>query len=264
MIIKPNKKLILNRRKFIASALGVIAAPSIVKAGSLSLLGVGKPFGGPPSPPYENLTFRNFANSNLTTNPVTFSNCAIGTANVNRQVIVCVTCISTSSGSFGVTIGGIGATQLNLYEVDGGGGFYVYIGYYAANVPSGTLADVVISKSNLFEGIRIGWWTVDVYQPLTPTSFDNNIITSGSSLSISNVSIPADSFALASLVCIPLCSSATINQSFSDRGDSNSGDPTSLSLSVADKEAVMTNQTVTWTTGNSIDARIASILQMAP
>lgn len=258
MILKPN------RRSFMLAAAGLITLPAIAKAGSISLLGAGKaPSSGPPSPPYENLTFRNFANNNLTTNPVTFSNCAIGTANVNRQVIVCVTCVSTSSGSLGVTIGGISATQLNLYEVDGGG-FYVYIGYYAANVPSGTLADVVISKSNLFDGMRIGWWTVDVYQSLTPTSFDNNNLVIGSSLSISNVSIPADSFALASLVCSLPCSSATINQSFSDRGDSNSGDPTTLSLSVADKEAVMTNQTVTWTTGNSVDARIASILQMAP
>lgn len=262
MIIKPNKKLILNRRKFIASALGVIAAPSIVKAGSLSLLGVGKPFGGSPSPPYENLTFRNFANNNLTTNPVTFSNCAVGTANADRQVIVCVIYASTSSGSLSVTIGGIGATQLNLYEINGG--IYLGIGYYAANVPSGTLTNIVISKSDLLEGMRIGWWTVDVHQPLTPTSFDDNNLVNGSSVSINNVSIPANSFALASLMCSLPCSSATIDQSFSDRGDSNSGDPASLSLSVADKEAVMTNQTVTWTIGNSVDARIASILQMAP
>lgn len=41
MVLKPERKLIINRRKLLIASIGLIACPAIVKAGSLPLLGAG-------------------------------------------------------------------------------------------------------------------------------------------------------------------------------------------------------------------------------
>ena len=235
------KQYLLSRRKLLTCVAALIAYPTIVKAGQMSLLGAGKASGGAPPPAYENLAFRGEASSEFTSNPTTFNDCAIGSASADRMVIVSVYG-ATESASVTMTIGGVSASLLaeiesNLYK----------LGIYSAMVPTGTTANIVISDGGSFNGKRIVWWTVDAYNISAGTPIENDI-EEDEIFPVSGVTVPSGGFTLAVLGSTEEEVDVTINQSFVIRANNNNTIGLPISLAAADRETVMGSSTVTWDT----------------
>lgn len=107
--------LILPRRRVLLGGAAVLATPSIVRAGSLSLLGVGGPSGGAPptTPAYvQGAINQNGAGSSATV-PVSFSN-PVG---LGHAVIV-----SIGWATAGVTLDSVYDDASNVYTILSGGG----------------------------------------------------------------------------------------------------------------------------------------------
>jgi hypothetical protein len=102
-------KLTLPRRKFLLAGASLLATPSIVRAGSMTLLGVGKAPGAPAK--FLSAVQTNFDNG-TSTNPVVFS-ANIGTATATRVVIVATS--DTSAAISAVSVGGVSATLLTSH-----------------------------------------------------------------------------------------------------------------------------------------------------
>lgn len=112
------------------------------------------------------LTFRAHPVDASSQTTYTFSSVAIGAADASRVVVVAVTGArgaGTPSIS-SVTIGGVSAT-LGRYETNG---FSASVGIYAAVVPTGTTADVVVTWDSGMNRCGLGVWTCNGLNSLTP------------------------------------------------------------------------------------------------
>lgn len=135
-------RLILpSRRSFIAGAgAGLLAAPAIVRAGSLTLMGVGKPpaggGGGGGSPTFTQLGTATGGLQNSTA-AITFAAQPLGTAGANRKLIISVGMSPQGGTVSSLTAGGNAATLIS-----GAAGDFAQL-YYLAS-PGGT-GDIVIN-----------------------------------------------------------------------------------------------------------------------
>ncbi len=148
MLILPPKKIVKpaaqslirpSRRGFVAGAAAALCAPSVVRAGSLSLLGVGKPSGGagPIVPAWVQGNITQNGNTGLNYCDVTLAS-PVGNGNM---LIVSVGWLSTTS-TFTVT-DDKGNTYTQIQRVTGGG--YGWSMFYCLNI---TNAPTVISGNN--------------------------------------------------------------------------------------------------------------------
>lgn len=128
-----------------------------------------------PAAPYSNLAWVQSATLATSTTTYTFSAQPIGTAAADRWVIVGA--IVVSSSITGVTIGGITATQIEYLSSTA-----PRLGFWAALVPTGTTANIVVTTSTSANGMHIGYWTVNMSSGVPLSSFSN---ASGSSTSVS-------------------------------------------------------------------------------
>lgn len=130
-----------------------------------------------------------------TSTAFTFSNVSIGVANSNRVVIVGIRLFNGSAnlGTMGtVTIAGVTATQL---VTDGGTGNSRTL-IYAAAIPTGTTATILISTGNR-TSCGIGVWrmvkagaslaTNATFSSASTSSFSINTITNGALVSVAGV-----------------------------------------------------------------------------
>ncbi len=132
------------------------------------------------------------ANSTITTDLTDYSGqfdgIAIGTADVERYVVVSIAGQGTASRTVStVTIGGISATLAVAEESDAGN--YLAEIWYAA-VPTGTTADIDIVFSGTMSNCGIAVWEV-VNPDTSPFATASDPIESGQVLSAS-LNIPAD------------------------------------------------------------------------
>ena len=106
-----------------------------------------------------------------TTLPVTFTGVSIGPANATRVVVI-ATMIGATSDTTGITIGGISATKVAAGQ--SGSGVISFGDLWAAVVPSGTSANIVLSGS-VVGSARVGISSYSIYgtQSATPASVLN-------------------------------------------------------------------------------------------
>lgn len=190
---------------------------------------------------YSNLTFRNTNNTTgVSQTSVTYSSQTIGTAASDRYVIVAVNVDQGSGTISSVTVGGVSATAAHSSFVLGPG----VVGIYAALVPTGTTADIVITSSTTANGFHSAHWTVNM---ASGTAYDTatNTQTSGAN-AVAGLDIPANGFAVGFAVIDDGASTYTIDQSFTERSD---GAVTSKRGGAVDREpgAGGFSGTVTWT-----------------
>jgi len=146
--------------------------------------------GGAAAIGHSNLTFRGAPTSSADLATYTFASQAIGTAAADRWVIVGVYTVNSSlpvAGPGGIVIGGIDAT---LQVGNGSNGVQMW----AALVPTGTTANIVVNVSSNGNGCGIGVWTVNMPSGLQFASGEN--AAAGNIVTLSGVSIPANGFAV--------------------------------------------------------------------
>lgn len=190
---------------------------------------------------HSNLTFRNTNNTTgVSQSSVTYASQTIGTAASDRYVIVAVYTDQSSGTISSVTVGGVSATAAHSSFVTALG----VVGIYAALVPTGTTADIVINTSITASGFHAAHWTVNM---ASGTAYDTATNTQASGANaVSGLDIPANGFAVGFAVIDDGTSTYTINQSFTERSD---GAVVTKSGGVADREpgAGGFSGTVTWT-----------------
>lgn len=108
---------------------------------------------------------------NTTQTTYTFSTRAIGSAALNRAVIVGVGGLNVTAGRTisSLTVGGASATSINFQQTSAGGVF-VDVGLYALRVDSGTTATVVITWSAAQVRTMIGVWAAYGVDSLTASA----------------------------------------------------------------------------------------------
>ncbi len=97
----------------------------------------------------------------ITTNsasPYTHSSQAIGTADASRQVVVGVNCQDSGVTVSALTVGGVSASQI-IGATDGNNADN-RVELWAASVPTGTTADIVVTYSGSPQNCCIGVWAI--------------------------------------------------------------------------------------------------------
>lgn len=134
-----------------------------------------------------------YSNANTLTT-YTFAGCAIGTPDASRLVVVG---IGASNGGTvfhpvsSVTIGGVNATFLCEADASGssGSGVTSHAELWAAMVPTGTTATIVVTMSGAEDRCFIGTWALRFLQSNTPVGTASQYGTDGNT-SV-NVNVPA-------------------------------------------------------------------------
>jgi hypothetical protein len=178
----------------------------------------------------------------------TFSNQNIGTAAADRWVIVAV---QSAIAATGATVGGVTATKIIEDSAPS-------TNIWAALVPTGTTASIVITFPSLTNGCMIGYWTVNMSTAAVAFDTAQNVNNSGPSVSVTGCDITANGFA----VWVTCNTDGTdvahsIDQSFVE--DAEPFSPNGINAAFAHREltggASLTNATVTSTwTGSASQA----------
>jgi hypothetical protein len=154
--------------------------------------------------PHTSLTWRSAQIVNTPGTTFTFNSQAIGTAAADRWVIV-----ATSSNPFGffpssVTIGGVAATLIIQASVTS---------MWAALVPTGTTANIVVNLASTDDRVIMGYWTVSMASGL-PTA------TGAAAATVTGFNIPANGFAVAASSSFSSTDeSHSINASFTEQSE---------------------------------------------
>jgi hypothetical protein len=124
----------------------------------------------------------------------TFSSCGIGPAYSTRYVIVGLTS-RAGAATFTCTIGGVSATLMASILP---GSTLTQVEFFAANVPTGATADIVISETGAGGVSRccVAWWSTPNLSSFTPSAMAGTQTISGSGLSVS-LDMPAGGVGIA-------------------------------------------------------------------
>ena len=137
-------------------------------------------------------TYASSASQNATVNPVTAAAMPIGAPSADRLVVVCIADIRSTAQPRTIssaTIGGIAAT-IHAQIGNSSGTTGPVLGIISALVPTGTTADVVITRSGLTQTIVISVYTLTGYVSATPTGTNTVAVASGDPSTTINVTGP--------------------------------------------------------------------------
>jgi len=125
----------------------------------------------------------------------TFSNMNLGTADVDRYIVVGAVVRSGSSSAYAnsVSVGGVTATRVQ-YDRNGASGFLTESSLWIAPLPSGTSADVVLNLNN--GAVRAGISVHAVYDIASTTPLATGGDVNSATLN-STVSVPENGIVIA-------------------------------------------------------------------
>ena len=150
-----------------------------------------------------------FDNTSRTT--YTFSNMDIGTADDNRYVVISASMSSTNNVETptSVTIGGVSAKEIYSYGDESTVVYPMSIAYWAALVPTGTTADVVVTYSSSRYAASLSVWSIVGMTSTTPYDTASDV-SSNQNLS-TTISRTTESVVIATTYVVDSYSSSTIS-----------------------------------------------------